>query len=94
MQRSRSGAPRREKRCRFDQVEEGLLTPLHVVEDDHQGCLFFEQLLERPADLVAPLAASDSPSSERIVVAAPASEGSAASCLITSTTGQYVMPSP
>ena len=37
---------------RFDEVEEGLLAPLDVVEDDHQRRLLFEQLAERPGDLV------------------------------------------
>ena len=36
----------------LDQVEEGLLGPLNVVEDTDEGRLLLEQLAERPSDLV------------------------------------------
>ena len=42
----------------------------------------------------AEVVASVSPSSERIAAAAASSEGSRSSCCSTSTTGQYVIPSP
>ena len=42
----------------------------------------------------ADVAASVSPSSERIATAAASSEGRTSSCFSTSTTGQYVIPSP
>ncbi len=37
---------------RLDEVEEGLLRPLDVVEQHYQRCLFFEQLPEGPGDLL------------------------------------------
>ena len=40
------------------------------------------------------VAIADSPRRERIAAAAAESDGSAASCFTTSTTGQYVIPSP
>ena len=42
----------REQRDVLDQVEEGLLAPLDVVEDDHERRLLFQQLAEGPADLL------------------------------------------
>ena len=42
----------REQRGRLDELEEGLLPPLDVVEDDHERRLLLEQLAERPGDLV------------------------------------------
>jgi hypothetical protein len=43
----------REQRGRLDEVEERLVSPLDVVEDDDQRRQFLEQLPERPGDLVA-----------------------------------------
>ena len=43
---------RREQRRRLDQIEERLVAPLDVVEDDDQRRLLLEQLPERPGDLV------------------------------------------
>ena len=52
--RGREGGARaaREQRDVLDQVEEGLLGPLDVVEDADEGRLLLEQLAERPRDLV------------------------------------------
>ena len=53
MQTSRIGAPRGEQRDVLDEVEERLLAPLDVVEDDHERRrLLLEQLAERPGDLL------------------------------------------
>ena len=43
----------REQRRRLDEIEERLLAPLDVVEDDDQRRLLLEQLAERPGDLVS-----------------------------------------
>ena len=42
----------REQRHMFDQVEEGLLAPLDVVEHDNEWRLLLEQLAKGPADLL------------------------------------------
>ena len=70
MQSSSSGAPLREQRDVLDQVEEGLLAPLDIVEHHNEWRLLLEQLAERPADLLRHVPVSDSPSSERIAAAA------------------------
>ena len=75
----------------LDQVEERLLTPLDVVEDDHQRPLAAacsSVLRKAQAISSADVAASVSPSSERIAAAAASSAGSTSSCFSTSTTGQ------
>ena len=91
-----SGA-RREQRDVLDEVEERLLAPLDVVEDDDQwpvrgACS--SVLRNAQAISSADVAASVSPSSDRIAATAVSSAGSTSSCLSTSTTGQYVIPSP
>ena len=53
-----------------------------------------ERLAERPGDLLRRRWRVVSPSSERIAAAAASSEGRTSSCFRTSTTGQYVIPSP
>ena len=93
--RGAGAARRREQRRRLDQVEECLLAPLDVVEDDHERRLLLQQLAERPGDLVragADVALARAATGSR--VAAASSLGSAPSCFTTSTTGQYVIPSP
>ena len=72
----------------LDQVEERLLAPLDVVEQNNERRLLLQQLAKRPSDLLADVPASDSPSSERIAAAAAGSDGNASSCFTTSTTGQ------
>ena len=44
--------PARKQRRGLDQVKEGLLAPLDVVEDDDERRLLLEQLAERPGDLI------------------------------------------
>ena len=81
----------------LDQVEERLLAPLDVVEDDDHRPLrrgLLERLAEGPGDLLRRRRRPVSPSSERIATAAASSEGDMSSCFSTSTTGQYVIPSP
>ena len=82
----------------FDQVKERLLAPLDVVEDDYQRPLgggALQLSFGRPRRSPQPMwLASVSPSSERIAAAAAVSGGSTSSCFTTSTTGQYVIPSP
>jgi hypothetical protein len=72
----------------LDQIEERLLTPLDVVEQADERRLLREQLAERQAISSAEVTSSASRKRERIEAAAAGSEGSACSCLITSTTGQ------
>jgi hypothetical protein len=46
------GRSRREEGEVVDQVEEGLLAPVHVVEDADERCALLEQLAEGPGDLL------------------------------------------
>ena len=89
MQTTRIGAAEESSADALDEVEEGLLAPLDVVEDDDERRLLLEQLAERPARSPRRTCpCSVSPSSDPIAAAATGSDGRASSCLITSTTGQ------
>ena len=81
----------------FDQVEERLLAPLKVVEDDHSGrCAAACSSVFRNAQAISSgdVAASVSPSSDANCRRGRLVRRPDASCLSTSTTGQYVIPSP
>ena len=86
---------RGEQRHPLDELQEGLLAPLDVVEDDGERSLLLEQLPERPGDLLGRGSRHRSPrSTTGAQPPRPGRRAGAASCLITSTTGQYVMPCP
>ena len=72
----------------LDQVEEGLLAPLDVVEDDHERRLLFQQLAERPADLLRRRPGIGLAQQRADRRRGSRSAGNTSSCLITSTTGQ------
>jgi hypothetical protein len=78
----------------LDQVEERVGSPLDVVKEDDERRLLAESFRNAQAISSTDVACSLSPSSERIAAAAAGSLGRAPSCLITSTTGQYVISSP
>ena len=83
---------RGQERDVLDQVEERLLAPLDIVEDDHERPLrrgLLQRLAERPGDLLRRRGrVASRPSSERIAAAAASSAGCRSSCFSTSTTGQ------
>ena len=86
--------PGREQGDVLDEVEERLLAPLDVVEDADERRLLLEQLAEGPGDLLGRRRPRRLPSRERSAAAASGSGGRPSSCFSTSTTGQYVIPSP
>ena len=80
--------PRGEQRHALDEVEEGLLAPLDVVEHRDQRRLLLEQLAKCPGDLLRRGDLRRLPEQRADRGSWAGSEGSASSCLITSTTGQ------
>ena len=78
----------REQRDVLDQVEERLLAPLDVVEDETSGACSSSSLRNAQAISSADVASSVSPQERADRRGRGGSEGRASSCLITSTTGQ------
>ena len=71
-----------------EEVEKRLLSPVDIVEDDHQRRLLCEHPAERPGDLFRRRPVLGLASSDRSAAAAAGSEGNASSCFRTSTTGR------